>query len=201
MRNLFPILLFVTILLSPKVIAQNSNIDPFKLKPEMFENKKIKHGQVFETNKGKFKIINNAYKGLLIERDGKWLKHGVYYQTSGSRIISKTTYEFDKREGEYIKYHQLVNEINFKCYYKNNLKHGLWQAFREDGQLREEITYESGLKEGIRTTYFTNDKKNTVIQYVNDRRHGEGKFFNEKGELKTIIIYNKGKKISETRVK
>lgn len=188
------------VFLSFSLQAQNSNFDPYKLKAEYFKNKDVKDGLLFDDQKGNaFKIKNSEYsRGLYIKKDGKWLKHGVFYSMTKGRVRAKTMYSYGKKHGAYESYHS-NGKIQFQYNNKNNLKEGKWYQYRNDGSLFEEKVFKNGQIHGTKISYHLNGEKNFVSTYVNGKKHGERLQYNNKGKLIGRSQFNMGKKVGKTQ--
>jgi len=202
MKNSFINFMIVlgVLIFSSSVQAQASSFDPNLLKAEYFNDEGVKEGLVFDDKKGNtFKIKNSKYsRGLYIQHDGKWLKHGVFYSVSSGRVTSKTMYFYGKKHGEHLGYHS-NGKTQFQYYYNQGKKEGKWYQYRDDGSLFEEKVYENGVIEGTKISYHSNGVKNFVSTYINGKRNGESFQYNDDGELVGKSQYNMGKKVGKTQ--
>lgn len=188
------------LLCAPLVQGQKDDFDPNKLKAAYFKDKSVKDKLEFNDKKGnRFKVKNSEYsKGLYIKKDGKWLKHGVFYGLSSGRVTSKTIYFYGKRHGLHESYHS-NGKTQFQYNYHNGIKEGKWYQYTSKGSLFEEKTYKNGVIEGTKTTYHSNGVQQFISTYVNGKRHGEVQQFNDKGRLVARSQYNMGQKVGKTQ--
>jgi len=193
-------------LLSGLAYGQQATIDLQALKFEDYKNAKVKNDQVFQDKSGdSYKIaITDTRRGLFIKKDGKWLKHGVFYSVSSSsgKLSSQTTYIFDIKHGEYISYHA-NGKVNFLYNYDKGNKHGKWYQYRDDGSLTTEKEFENGTQVGYRIEYHrgsenSNGPVNFKVPYENGKMHGEKLQFNAEGILVSKTTYQNGEKIGKT---
>lgn len=194
------IMILGVLIFSITLHAQEFDFDPNKLKAEYFNDKGVKDGLVFNDKKGNtFKIKNNDYsRGLYIKHEGKWLKHGVYYEMSSGRVTSKTLFVYGEKNGEYLAYHSNGN-LNFRYHFNKGIKEGKWYQYRDDGSPFEEKEFKNGVIEGTKISYHPNGLKEYVSTYVNGKRHGETLGYNKEGKLISGTKYNMGEKVGKTQ--
>lgn len=76
-------------------------------------------------------------------------------------------------------------------YDKNNLKHGKWTYWREDGKKWSEGYFYEGKDDGIRRTWHENGNRHYEGRYDKGVRKGTWKFWDENGKLVKEIDYDK----------
>lgn len=74
-----------------------------------------------------------------------------------------------------------------------NLKDGLFMRWDEDGNLREEMHYHLGIKNGLCTYYYTSGPKELEGNYANDLRAGTWTGWNKDGSVKHESKYRQGR--------
>ncbi|HAI76700.1 MAG TPA: hypothetical protein DCM08_10675, partial [Microscillaceae bacterium] len=62
---------------------------------------------------------------------------------------------------------------------ENNLEHGLWIKYYENGQIEMELSYKEGVKHGPFISYLENGNIESMGTYRNDKLDGMVVFFNE----------------------
>jgi len=89
----------------------------------------------------------------------------------------------------------------WKTYYENGLiksegnrkdfqLDSLWKFYDSKGNLSVMITYEKGIKNGPRTTFFEDKKR--VEYFENNKKNGPSKEYYPSGKLREIVPYSKG---------
>jgi len=67
--------------------------------------------------------------------------------------------------------------------YKNNIKHGQWLYYFENGNKSDESWYSNGLINGRSTSFYLNGKLRSSGYYQKGERTRMWTYFNEKGQL------------------
>jgi len=72
-------------------------------------------------------------------------------------------------------------------------KHGIWETYREEGQLWYRVNCIHGKKEGLAETFYRNGQICVREYYVNDVKHGPWEYFSENGQPTNRMIISNGK--------
>ena len=72
------------------------------------------------------------------------------------------------------------------------IKHGLFHAYYENGQLASEGEYEDGLEDGLWRDYHENGQLAAEGQYKRGKENGKWRFWSPTGELERETVYCDG---------
>jgi len=75
---------------------------------------------------------------------------------------------------------------------EDSTKHGLYEAFFDNGDIQEKSTYMNGALDGTRTIYHSNGNVEVEENYVKDVMEGSFKAFHENGKLNIEVPYKNG---------
>jgi hypothetical protein len=167
-------------------------------------------------------IIEHGLKGgksavLLFFENGQLLSDGFYhlekkdslwynYAPSGE-LISAENYKNDLLHGKAVYYYkegQVLEhklQVERKVNYQAGKLHGVYQAYFYNGKLKQEGTFEKGLKQGIWTEYNSAGQKVATMKYDKDLLHGWLYTFNKDGSLLSKVLYLDGVALSEKDTK
>ena len=113
-----------------------------------------------------------------------------------SPVWSETLNDFVERNGKYyLKYSdegfsgKVVEKI------QGTLKNGLWEYYRENGQLSDIVSFKDGKQEGLWEWYYENGQLGGKGNYKNDKPDGFWKHFNEDGTLDRTETFKNGVKV------
>ncbi len=81
-------------------------------------------------------------------------------------------------------------QLKLQGHFKNNLKHGQWVYYYEDGNLSDESWFLEGLLHGRSKSWYKNRKLRSSGFYQNGERVREWTFFNEEGQLKNRLNFS-----------
>ena len=81
---------------------------------------------------------------------------------------------------------QLVED----CYFKDNLRNGVWKNYYASGSLEFELTFVNNRPNGYAIFYYRNGKISEEGVWKNNRWVGEYKYYHENGKLKYEWKYN-----------
>lgn len=73
---------------------------------------------------------------------------------------------------------------------KNNLRHGIWKFYNEEGKERGITDYSHGKKNGSIVIYYPNGSLKYKGEYTMDKQSGEWIFYNADGSVAEIKNYN-----------
>ena len=104
--------------------------------------------------------------------------------------------EYGRKQGHWIIYDKNNPEIKAEeGVYKDNRKEGVWKAWYQDGQLKNEITYRNNRPYGTAVFYYQDGSISEKGVWQKDKWIGEYKYYNENGTPKYEFNYNeKGEK-------
>lgn len=145
---------------------------------------------------GTFKFYDNTKKRTLISTR-KFEPNNVAITTiyNGNFKVSEGKTINKKRDGKFLTYHYLQNEIMTEENYKNDLLHGLKKVFYKSGEIAEESMYENGKRHGFYKKYAENGKIMEESFYQNGQYHGKAIFRDGVGNLVSEGNYEKGRSI------
>lgn len=72
------------------------------------------------------------------------------------------------------------------------IRHGLFRAYHENGQLASEGEYEHGLEVGVWSDYHENGQRAAQGEYRHGKENGRWRFWNSSGELERETIFFDG---------
>jgi antitoxin component YwqK of YwqJK toxin-antitoxin module len=73
--------------------------------------------------------------------------------------------------------------------------HGRCVAYRDNGRLFIEITYDHGIAHGPYRTYWSNSRLATEGQFVGGVQEGDWRYYQKDGSLKEVIQFKDGKEM------
>jgi antitoxin component YwqK of YwqJK toxin-antitoxin module len=112
--------------------------------------------------------------------------HGDYKGFIKKQLYYQGSYCKGRKTGlEFLYGNEVLNRLNF--YTEYGLSYSL--AFFNNGALRNEYHYTSGLKDGLGVEYHTNGKKSCLTTYKNGKIIGKQFYFNKRGKIYYIMIY------------
>ena len=94
------------------------------------------------------------------------------------------------RSGQYRR--SSKKNVLFEAYYKNDLVHGPFTTFYEDGTASSLTWYVEGKKQGKSSTFFRDGKTESLRSYKQGHLHGKQQFYYENGTLKSLLFYENG---------
>ncbi len=74
---------------------------------------------------------------------------------------------------------------------------GLVRTLRDDGSLREEITYEHGIRHGPYRDYWSSGLLSCEGQYAHGVQEGEWRFYSPDGSLREVIRFTGGREVGD----
>ena len=179
LKNIFLGYLLLILCLS----ATSQTIDnPFMITINTFDEKGLENNDtVYDNNGTKYVVVKTSIEiGLETNIDGEWKKHGRYFRLTSNKpsletdyiagrknglesafypngeIKSQYWYADDQKNGDFSLYCQINGQVERKGSYLNNKLHGKHTRYYENGNKKEEKTYDNGKIVG------------TVNQYNND---------------------------------
>ena len=168
-KSAFLVLLLLFVVKS--VLSQE--IDVYGMDENFFKNPKASNNSLWSHNNENHKIVNTKYKkGILIELNGKFVEHGVFYLFNSSGVkTDKIYYKFGKKDGLKESYYS-TGETHFEIHYKDNVKDGKWIQLRKDKSFIQVKTYVAGKIHGKSITYRSDGSKEFETDFVNGQKHG-----------------------------
>jgi uncharacterized protein len=127
------------------------------------------------------------------------LRDGAYTEYSRSgEIIAKGQYSDGERNGDWkFKSGNNIEEGKFII----GLRDGLWKSYYADGRLKFKGNYVQGNANGLHTLYYEDGKVKEERYYQSGIRERTWKKFNENGDLLLTIVYKNDVEISINGVK
>jgi len=118
----------------------------------------------------------------------------VKYYTKKGKLVSEGEMKGKIRIGEWLYYHEKSKNIMTKEYYKNGKLDGLKITYYLNNKIAEEIQYNNGLKEGKDNYYAPSGTLLKKLIYKNDELHGPASYYDAKGNVVLEGNYKNGKK-------
>ncbi len=112
----------------------------------------------------------------------------IFYHPNGEKSSEGNIVD-GKPEGYWKTYSEegiLISEGNRK----NHLLDSVWKFYDEEGNIKMEITYREGKKNGIRTTYRENEK--IEENFIDDLKQGISTYYYPDGPIRKIVNYIDG---------
>lgn len=167
--------------------------------------------------------INQQVDG---KKQGKWIYLGKDRPDSGYPAdgkIEEGSYVDDRKEGEWIKYHNDGETPKLKGMYENNRPSGPYVKYWPDGKVREEgnftknkyqgtlkryhkngvLEYEAdyspdGKEQGTVKYYYANGQEEFVYEAQNGIPTGKAVRYYENGDIKEVIFYSASGKVEQS---
>ncbi|NCD43339.1 MAG: hypothetical protein EOL88_14800, partial [Bacteroidia bacterium] len=111
----------------------------------------------------------------------------VYYNQEGQKI-REVNYKHDTLHGSYVEFFA-SGHIKIEGEYKNGLFHGAWKWYDEDGVVLGEGNFERG--NGTQTAWRRDGTLLREITYQNNQKHGVERHYNEEEKVEKEIINRK----------
>ena len=111
----------------------------------------------------------------------------------------KETGQFNKQHnpiGEWKEYYENGQILSEKCFIEGETN-GISKKYYINGTLKEEISWDKGVIEGIYIEYYENGEINFKGKCVNGEREGRWEMFYKNGKLKDVSNWESGKLIGE----
>ena len=186
---------------------------------EYYKNKEIKISCIYIDGKknGEYKKYYDKYdiyiplSVVCLELDLMDSPNIKSNKTNFEYLESICFYTNDKKNGEYKKYSNTGELIDFHLYINDKI-HGECIKYYKNGQIQEISFYNDGIMHGEYKKYYSNGYLKEIYSYNNGKKHGEYKSYykkckhrtfskenllecdkNFKGELKEIRTYVDGK--------
>ncbi len=144
-------------------------------------------------------------QGFVYREDGTIIELRTY--RSGvlvrNQFINKLD-ELGRKEGRYIEFYP-DGTMKWEGYFKQDLKHGYFKYYFEDGTLKTTERYENGVliedpkasKIRLLSTFDENGNKTAEGTYRNGIKDGIHRVFNDSGQVVQSFLYSMGTKIAE----
>jgi antitoxin component YwqK of YwqJK toxin-antitoxin module len=131
-----------------------------------------------------------AAEGKFIDqkKDSVW----NYFSAYDKRKAVSESYKMGKKDGVSFKFYP-DGKISEYLEWQEDLKHGKWEQYYENGQVRLTGVYNTGMQNGIFISYNADSSLSISGSYVNDVMDGVWTYYNETGELDLTVEYKNGK--------
>lgn len=132
------------------------------------------------------------------KKDSLWFN----YAQSGE-LMSAENYKNDLLNGKALYYYkegQVLEhklQVERRVQYLDGKLHGKYQSYFYNGKLKQEGSYERGLKQGLWSEYNSKGVLIGTMKYVNDFLHGWVITYDEAGQVLNKTLYLDGQKLSE----
>ena len=162
-----------------------------------------KNGKLHGYSQEYFSSRDNFYPDMLKEegnyihgkKDGTWkFYYRNYSGDSINRLAYIINYKNDLEHGKYISYYE-DGSVKSKSSYKNGKRHGLWQEWYEiNGKLSSSRHYKAGKLQGKSKTWLATGNISFEGNYKNDLLHGIVRTYYENSPMKYEITFKNGKR-------
>ena len=203
----FKFLLFLSILLSVSTVISQPEINQFDsngkrhgIWKKNFDNsEQLRYEGEFNHGKeiGVFKFYCEDCKSkpsVIKTFNGQGDSAEVNYYTKKGKLLSEGKMIGKNRVGEWIYYHSKSNGIMTKENYVNGKLDGLKNTYFLNNKLAEELMYVNGIKEGINNYYSPTGVLLKKLLYKNDELHGPATYYDGSGNVTLEGNYKDGKK-------
>lgn len=190
----------------------DENDNPIGEWKEYYENGQLKAQIIIEKQEGTGSSITYYRNGNTEEEINykNYEKTGSYikYNNNGD-LVESGNYTNDEKTGiwEENTYHDNGNIKEEKLilydkeyptsYYKEEIRHGIYKGYYENGQLKEKIDYKYGDPNGEFSSYYKNGNKRDSGTITKNGYEGDINEYYEDGNIKKTTTYLNGKKIEE----
>ena len=149
-----------------------------------------KHGPFYEwidSSRTELYVTKCYYEDMLHGSYTKW--YGSY---EGGIKYEQYYYNMDKLDGAYTSWHDNGN-VRLEGNYDTGVVDGLWTWWGYDGNKEEEAWYSQGTRHGLTTVWWENGNKQLEVTYREGDFHGPRNEWYEDGTLKTAGQFTDGK--------
>ena len=131
------------------------------------------------------------YRIIKMDTSGEFLFYVTDYYLSGQEQMTGTYRSIrpDYREGTFTWYYENGDKQQ-SCEYKNNLLHGLFIEWFEDGQVATRQNFRNGLPDGPYKKWNKNGLLTLDAQYENGEKHGHFITYYDNGQMIRKDLYN-----------
>jgi len=138
------------------------------------------HVRLFYTN-GKA-----AAEGIYADqlKDSVW----TYFSELDGSVRIRESYSMGKLHGISQSYYP-DGDISEEVEWKQNVKHGLWKQYYQNGEARLSSQFENGMLQGSYEVYYSDGTIEIRGSYLDNRSHGTWRFYDESGEEVYAIDY------------
>lgn len=133
------------------------------------------------------------YRIISMNNSGDFLFHVTDYYLSGQVQMTGTYRSIrpDNREGQFTWYFP-NGQKQQECEYKNNILHGLFQEWYENGQPKSRQSLYEGLLDGPIKTWKQDGTIQLEAQYSKDKKHGYFITYYDNGQMIRKDLYENG---------
>lgn len=134
-----------------------------------------------------YRIINMDFSGDFLFHVTDYYLSGQIQMTGNYRSIRP-----DDREGSFAWYYP-DGQKQQDCEYKNNMFHGLFQEWYEDGQIKIRQSFSEGLPDGPMKTWRQDGTLQLDVHYSRGEKHGFFMSYYSNGQIVRKELYEHGK--------
>jgi antitoxin component YwqK of YwqJK toxin-antitoxin module len=131
------------------------------------------------------KAAEGVYAGT--QKDSVW----NYYSYYEKKLNGKEKFVNGKKEGISVIYYSSGKKSQ-ELEYKNDIKHGVWRQFYENGSLKILTAYNNGKRTGNFVVNYPDGKPEWKGKYVNDVKEGKWINYNPDGSVYSEIEFENG---------
>ena len=118
----------------------------------------------------------------------------VVYMTKKGKIVSEGLMEGKNRIGEWVYYHEKSKNAMTREFYVDGELEGLKTTYYINQKITEELTYKNGIKEGENNYYSPDGVLLKRLLYNNDQLEGEAFYYDSNGNVIIEGNYKNGRK-------
>ncbi len=118
----------------------------------------------------------------------------VVYLTKKGKVVSEGKMEGKNRIGEWVYYHEKSKNVMTREFYLDGKLEGLKTTYYINQKITEELTYKNGIKEGENNYYSPDGVLLKRLLYNNDQLEGEAFYYDSNGNVIIEGNYKNGRK-------
>ncbi len=118
----------------------------------------------------------------------------VVYFTKKGKLVSEGTMEGKNRIGEWVYYHKKAKSVMTKEYYVEGKLDGVKTTYYLNQKVAEVVTYKIGIKDGMNNYYSPDGILLKKLFYKNDQLEGKALHYNANGDIIIDGYYKNGRK-------
>jgi antitoxin component YwqK of YwqJK toxin-antitoxin module len=155
---------------------------------------------------GLFSTKNDSGKYIMGVKDGYWvegggsgnyidgIKDGLWEGIWAEKHNSDIMYKNGKRHGRTILYYGTGKKKVEQREYKNDIRHGTWIKWQENGDTVRVESYADEKKSGVFKRYYENGTVNWITNFKDGIKHGISEKWFDNGVMEWQVTYDEGVK-------
>ena len=118
----------------------------------------------------------------------------VVYLTKKRKVVSEGTMKDKNRIGEWVYYHEKSKNVMTREHYVEGKLNGIKTTYYLNQKITEELTYKNGIKEGLNNYYSPDEVLLKKLIYKNDQLEGAAFYYDSNGDIIIEGNYKNGRK-------